>query len=137
MCFFFYGTLLDHDVRRAVLGPVADRLEPEAAQLRDWHRVRFAGRVYPVIVPRAGRMVEGCIVRGLPASAVVRLRQFEGPEYLLARVRVTADSGSDVLARAFVGSGRLAPSTVSWHLEDWTRRYKAALLRQLRRPWRV
>jgi len=132
MYFFFYGTLLDGDVRRTVLGPLAGRLETESAQLRDWQRVYFAGRVYPVITPRAGRAVEGCLLRGVPGSAASRLRRFEGREYRLARFEVATAAGERVTAGAFVGSGRTAPTARPWHLEDWQRYHKAALLRRLR-----
>lgn len=132
MCFFFYGTLLDPDVRRAVLGPVAADLSPQAARLPEWHRVRLAGRDYPVIVPRVGKAVDGCVMRGLPASAASRLCRFEGPEYRLARLEVKTDGGDALCVRAFIGSGRTAPTTVRWDLEDWRRRHKNAFLRRLR-----
>lgn len=132
MCYFFYGTLLDHDVRGAVLGPLADGLTPQPARLQGWQRVRLTGRVYPVIVPRRGSTVEGCLVRGLPASAAARLSRFEGPEYRLARLAVATDAGDRPIARAFVSSGRAAPTPLPWHPDEWARRHKAALLRRLR-----
>ena len=132
MCYFFYGTLLDHDVRRAVLGPLADGLTPQPARLADWRRVRLAGRAYPVIVPRRGSTVEGCLVHGMPASAAARLTRFEGPEYRLARLAVATDDGGGPIARAFVSSGRVAPTPLPWHLDEWARRHKPALLRRLR-----
>ena len=46
MRFFFYGTLMDADIRRAVLGVRA--LAPaERATLDGWRRVKKAGVSYP------------------------------------------------------------------------------------------
>jgi hypothetical protein len=58
--FFFYGTLIDADVRRLVLGRLApDEVEP--ATLSGWRRVKLAGVTYPGIVPDAKGWVEGVL----------------------------------------------------------------------------
>ena len=45
MRFFFYGTLMDEDVRRAVLG-VRSLAPTERATLEGWRRVKMAGDVF-------------------------------------------------------------------------------------------
>lgn len=131
--FFFYGTLIDQDVRRAVLGPVADSMEPEPATLIGWHRVRLQGRDYPVIVPRRGAAVEGCIVGGLPASAVAKLVRFEGAEYSLTQVEIVGESGEPMKAHTFVGSGQTPPSSIPWRYDEWRGSERPAFLRRVAR----
>jgi hypothetical protein len=133
MDFFFYGTLLDSRVRRAAIGPTADRLEARPAILHGWRRVRLVGRQYPVIVPAPGRSVEGCIVGPLPASAVARLVRFEGPEYEMAEVEVASTAGEALPARTFIGSGRVRATTTEWRFDEWERKARPGFLRAIDR----
>src|SRR5205814_6850355 len=65
MRFFFYGTLLDHDVASLVLGR---RLPPNAyvpSALPGHARRRVRGACYPIVVRDPKREVAGAIVGGL------------------------------------------------------------------------
>jgi len=126
--FFFYGTLLDRGVRRAVIGPPADRLEALPAELHGWRRVRVRGKRYPVIVPAPGSVVDGCLFGPLPASAVARLIRFEGPEYRLTEVEVLTGFGVPTAARTFIGGVRIRPTMADWRFDDWRRKSRSVYL---------
>jgi hypothetical protein len=79
--FFFYGTLLDHDVMALVIGR---RLPPAAfvpARLKGHVRRRAKGVSHPIVVRDPGGEVEGVVVGGLTKRDVERLAAFEGPRY--------------------------------------------------------
>ncbi|MBM3648603.1 MAG: gamma-glutamylcyclotransferase, partial [Alphaproteobacteria bacterium] len=81
MRFFFYGTLLDHDVMALVIGR---RLPPSAfapARLPGHVRRRAKGVSYPILVRDPGGEVAGVVVGGLTARDVDRLARYEGPRY--------------------------------------------------------
>jgi hypothetical protein len=125
MRYFFYGTLLDADVRDRIVGPCA--VTP--ARLDGWQRVAMQGKSYPVIVRRFGATVDGLLADGLDRAAARRLETYETDEYETERVTVTAADGRRVPALAFVAGARARPGTAPWCLEDWRTRHKRAFLR--------
>lgn len=130
MRFFFYGTLIDADVRRLVLGRAApDTIEP--AIVRGWHRVKLAGVTYPGLVRDAKGTVEGVLVRGLGAAAKRRLVRYEGDEYDMIEVDAVTATGGSRRARMFVAGKALKPATGRWNLALWQRRHKKRFLASL------
>ena len=99
---FFYGTLIDPDVRAAVLGRLGDRAPAIPDTLAGWQAVGVRGRVYPVIVPAS--------------------------EYSLRTVRLV--SGED--AFVFTGSAVCRPDGRPWSFADWRRRHKRGFLAGMR-----
>src|SRR5690606_32610492 len=79
--FFFYGTLLDDDVRAAVLGRTAPACAPVPAVLAGFRRVPVSGRSFPALIADPRGRVDGALLAGLDAAAAARLSYFEGPEY--------------------------------------------------------
>jgi hypothetical protein len=132
---FFYGTLLDADVRRLVLGAHAPtRLAP--ARLVGWRRVKVRGECFPVIQRQAGAIVSGLLARALDADARGRLIEYEGRDaYALVAVDVTLADGARCAAETFVplATGPLTPTRTAWSLEGWRRRDKRTFLAALRR----
>ncbi len=137
MRFFFYGTLIDADVRRAVLGLYAPR-RVEPATLRGWRRLPVRGRTYPVIVADPAASVDGVLVRGLNVAARRRLERYEDAElYDMAELDVLPDGRTrPVGALAFVAKATgFHPGSGSWEIADWRRRHKRRFLLTLgRRP---
>ncbi len=133
MRFFFYGTLIDPDVRRAVLGRLAP-VEAEPAVLRGWRRVPAAGKTYPVIVADPRGAVDGVVVRGLDRAARRRLERYEDDFYELIAVEVTlTGSGHKLETLVFAAGQQLSCRTArSWDLADWQRRHKRRFLATLR-----
>jgi len=136
--FFFYGTLLDDDVRAAVLGRTAPACAPVPAVLAGFRRVPVSGRSFPALIADPRGRVDGALLAGLDAAAAARLSYFEGPEYdpLLRPVVDAAGVSRD--AWVFVPAPRqpfmpgLRPRPGRWDLASWQRRHKARYLRELR-----
>ena len=132
MRFFFYGTLIDADVRRLVLGRLApDEVEP--ATLKGWRRVKLAGLTYPGMVADPKGSVPGVLARGLDRVARQRLVRYEGDEYELVPVEVVAGNGKTVSAVTFVSGRALKRAAGSWEIADWQRRHKRRFLASLAR----
>ena len=143
MRFFFYGTLLDHDVTALVLGR---RLPPTAyvpARLPGHSRFRAKGASYPVVVKDPRGEAPGVIVGGLSARDVGYLSAYEGPGYRVVPLKVRS-LGRLVTVSVFepiVESGkgyrdsRLQPSRELWDLALWQRRHKRAFAARLRRAF--
>jgi hypothetical protein len=143
MRFFYYGTLLDHDVMALVLGR---RLPPQAyvpAILPGHSRFRARGASYPVVVQDPRGEVPGVIVGGLSARDVGYLSAYEGPGYRVVPLKVRS-LGRLVTVSVFepiVESGkgyrdsRLQPSRELWNLATWQRRHKRPFAARLRRAF--
>jgi len=131
--FFFYGTLLDPDIRVRVLGRALgpDRLEP--ASVAGFRRVRAVGKWYPILVPGlAGDVVDGAVASKLTRGEIAALIAYEGEGYDLVPVtaRLTA-SGAAVSALVFLpAGGLLRPSNQPWELERWQREDKPRVMRR-------
>ena len=136
MRYFFYGTLLDPDVRARILGTWIDRRALPRARLPGYRRVFIRHRHYPVVVPAAGETVEGLLAEGLDRHAVRRLAEFESDEYVDAERTVLVDGRATLRARVFV-AGRLAhPTDTPWAVEVWQRCHKGAFMRRHCAPFR-
>lgn len=133
MRFFFYGTLMDADIRRAVLGVRA--LSPsEPATLDGWRRVKMAGVTYPMIVRARNHRVDGILMHGLDGRAVEMLQTYEGDEYAIIPVQVQAGT-SAIGAKVFVPRpGLPVRGRVPWDLGAWQRRHKRRFLGALQKP---
>jgi len=130
--FFFYGSLMDADVRRLVMKKDApEAVEP--ASVKGWRRVNLAGVTYPGIIRDAKGSVEGVLVRGLGAAARKRLVAYEGPEYDLIEVEVVSESGALREAGMFVPNKACTPATGRWDFALWQRRHKRRFLAELQR----
>jgi hypothetical protein len=138
MRFFFYGTLIDADVRRAVLGPAAPR-QVEAALLRGWRRVSVPGKTYPIVLADPQASVAGVLARGLTPAARRRLERYEDADlYTVAEVEVVpAGRRRPLKALVFVAKTAAAAQwgrrSATWDLDRWRRRDKRRLLMRLGR----
>jgi hypothetical protein len=136
MRFFFYGTLLDHDVAALVLGR---RLPPTAflpASLPGHSRRRARGVSYPVVVRDPSGEVPGVVVGGLSARDVARLVAYEGPRYRIAPVKVKV-AGSLITVSVFEPLERSFQPVegTTWDLALWQRRDKRRFVERLRRAF--
>jgi Gamma-glutamyl cyclotransferase, AIG2-like len=121
---FFYGTLLDDDLRLAVIGR---RLRPdryEAAYIEDYRRVYVTGAWYPTLVPASSERTEGLLLRRLDAADLCRLMDYEGEGFMLVERCVIGRRSGPRTAGVFLARPSLAASTVSWSFEIWRRRHK-------------
>ncbi len=113
-----YGTLLDAEVRRLVLG----RCQARPALLVGWERVFVAGQVYPGVRPCAGALTDILVLQGLSARALARGDAFEGAEYGRQMLPVQYKDGSSGQAMIYVPTASVRLSDRRWRY-DW--------------PWRI
>ena len=132
MRFFFYGTLIDPDVRKAVLGKLAPAAV-EPATLPGWRRFRAKGVSFPIARPDPKAEIEGVLARGLTDEAGRKLDAYEGDGY--RRVTVEALAGGKPVAAFFYvddGSGTLVAEPGAWSYANWVKRDKRAFLALLK-----
>jgi gamma-glutamylcyclotransferase (GGCT)/AIG2-like uncharacterized protein YtfP len=133
--FFFYGTLMDPDVRRVVLGAKAPkRLAPGI--LVGWRRFRAEGVSFPIVKRDARGKVPGLLAYDIDAKARALLDEYEGPDgYDAERWIVETVEGAPIDALVYVpdGSQAIRPSEDLWDLAEWQARHKPAFLAQLKK----
>ncbi len=119
---FFYGTLMDGDVRRAIAGrPVA----VATASLQGYRRVPVAGRTYPMLVPCQGQRVEGLLAEDIDTRELNRLIRYEGPEYRIRTLMVQRHDGKELPALVFLARPGIAGAChQDWELAVWQRCHK-------------
>ncbi|MCG8360311.1 MAG: gamma-glutamylcyclotransferase [Kiloniellales bacterium] len=152
MQFFFYGTLMDRDVRRAVFPHLAEELRIRPAVLPGYRRVKANCGNFPVLVRRPGSRVRGHLAQGLDARGVLLMAHFEGTEYLPRPTTVIDRLGARHRAWLFLPSHNRHVSRASWRLEHWRLLDKRRLMPSIERwfsqygagtlesqdvPWRV
>lgn len=131
---FFYGTLLDPDIQRRVIGRELAGGALVPASLRGFRRVRAAGKWFPLLVPglRTDR-VEGGLALDLTAREIARIVAYENDGYALKRMTVELRGGKRARALVFVpgrgGSRALKPTAEPWDLAEWQKSVKPRVLR--------
>ncbi|ONH29899.1 gamma-glutamylcyclotransferase family protein [Pseudofrankia asymbiotica] len=93
LALFAYGTLMFGDIVEALLGR---RPAFTAAAVAGWRAARLPGRVYPGLVPAAGRRASGLLLSGLSAAEWALLDAFEGDAYVLCLVEAETLGGTGV-----------------------------------------
>jgi hypothetical protein len=135
--FLFYGTLMDRDVLRLVVGrPVAPRARRRALLPGYWRRA-VRGEAYPGVVPAAGAQTEGLLIGGLSLKEAARVSRFENTEYevrLCEAVPLDASGGAlpGRLAWVYVATPGLPLTAGDWSYARWRRRDKWRYLNGIR-----
>jgi len=126
--FFFYGTLVDADVRRLVLGREVPDAAVHPAELAEFQRYAVQDQPYPAAVPQPGATIDGVIMPGASLSDAAKLTCFEGADYeaRLCRVTRSATGGRDQEAWVFVASDRVPRGAPRWSIDDWRAQHKPA-----------
>lgn len=130
---FFYGTLLDPDLRRAVLERTVRRQACEPAHIDDHRAVYVAGAWYPTLLPQAGARTDGLLVRDLDGDDLRRLIDYEGDAFVLVERDIVGRRRGRCRAGVFVARPGIAVTTVPWTLAGWRRRHKR--LRAMKGGW--
>jgi hypothetical protein len=128
MRFFFYGSLLDPAIRRAVMGRGAERSSIAPAILTGWRRCRRREPLYPILRRTPDGVVEGCLAENVDAATAARLNAFEGPAYRVALISVRPAVGGLTSAYVFLPNRRFA-SPSAWHPSEWSRGRRRRALR--------
>src|SRR5512147_2158995 len=101
MRFFFYGTLIDPEILRAVLQRPVDPMRRQRALLKGYRRVYRRGASYPLLVADTTAQVEGTLVSALLNRDIMLLRMYEGQEYEIRKLSVSSSGTGRVLAAVF------------------------------------
>lgn len=132
LSFFFFGTLMDSDLRDLVVGrPVLEECVRKAF-LPNTRRVAIRGQSYPIVVPDAGNRVEGHLVRDLDETAAARLGYYEGDEFDAELRDIELPTGNYTKAWVFLSNPDLSLTSGKWRLGDWQRQFKRESLCQAR-----
>jgi len=128
MRLFFYGTLMDDEVRWLVVGATVAVVAASAIGFR---RVFVAGRDYPMLRRRAGRRVEGVLTGPLDGEAIRRLGVYEGREYRLRPILVKSGAERRLAAWAFFCPSGVAAESREWRFDHWRLRSRRVTLRRI------
>jgi hypothetical protein len=128
MRFFFYGTLLDDELRRIVIG--RDVVLDEAT-LAGWRRRGVAGKHYPMIERDPTGSIAGAVTETLGAGEIARLRHYEGDGYELIAAGIRDRSGAELAAEIFVPLAGSLVGAGNWSLSDWQREHRTSVLERL------
>ena len=133
MRFFFYGTLMDPDVRAIVLGrEAALGAHLRTAVLFDWERRATSGVSYPIVQQRPGEHVNGVIVSGLDTTSRRALVAYEGPFFQLMRVSAYVSNGArEVLLFTPSPESPLQPEPGGWSYAHWVVTHKRTFIAEL------
>ena len=131
---FFYGTLLDTDIRRAVLQDLCDSLTMTPAELPSFRRVTARDSNYPVLVPCPSGRVKGYLADGLDLQGLARAAYFEGAKYHPVQRAVRDSSGQWKTAWLFLPvTPRHHANRTRWSLLRWQRQHKRRVLSMTKR----
>ena len=130
--FFFYGTLLDADVREQMLGIEAAQHPPRPAILKHYSCVTAAAGQYPILRRHHNCWVQGILLGGFDEAAIHRLGYFEGEQYRPQWLTVREADGRRTRAIVFLPwRGRIAVKG-PWNLRHWQLRQKPRVMLQMR-----
>jgi gamma-glutamylcyclotransferase (GGCT)/AIG2-like uncharacterized protein YtfP len=89
--------------------------------LRDYERGKIQGEVYPGIVARPSKVVEGVLYSDVPEAAWERLDMFEGEMYQRRVIEVDLEDGTVREAQAYVIRPEFEHrvSASPWSLEEF------------------
>ena len=134
MRFFFYGTLMDHDVIEIVLGRAlaARRLQP--ARLDGYCAQIAIDEAVPVLRSAPGSSVLGVVIENLTVADAERICFFEESEYDSEPCEVVVDGVGVVTAYVHLNSQLRVNEKQSWDFPRWQAEEKPLFL-ILARQW--
>ncbi len=131
---FTYGSLMYADIFTAVSG---EHCPARTARLAGFRRCRVKGQAYPGIRPDAQGEVAGVLYEGVGDTAMTRLDEFEGVEYLRERLAVVGEDGVVTEAECYVFRpecySRLLPD--DWDVQEFEQVGKARFIRTFFANW--
>ena len=118
---FFYGTLRDHEVREAVIGDRAKRMDLVDGYLIGYKLYRVKNTNYPLIVrdKSSSNKINGLIAKGLDKQMIKKLDIFEGKNYSRTEVSVFRNIDNvEIMVEMYVPKKTLQ-YTEEWTYENW------------------
>ena len=125
---FVFGSLMDRDVLGLVSGIDADNLLLTPATVYGQQQREVVEACYPVLVPDETASCSGLLISQLTALALQRIMFFEGEEYFLAPLAVSAHGGSVVNAWYFCDAGVYSVRPTAWDFAAWQNTHKTSFM---------
>lgn len=132
LSFFFYGTLMDPDLRGLVLGQGTLAGTTCPAVLTGYRRRIVAGQDYPAIASAQSCHVDGLLVTGISPAMAARASVYEGAQYDAVSLAVTTEGGAGCDAWTFLPVAGVRLGTGDWSLDTWRKRHKTLALNSAR-----
>lgn len=124
---FVFGTLLDEDVLRIVLGRELPSSGRRCASLADHCRLKLHDDTYPIVARLAGGSVSGQLLM-LNKQDLARVSFFEGEEYELELTQVIDATGEFVDAMFCAERATRPGPRYPWSLRQWQHEHKGAFV---------
>ncbi|WP_162913007.1 gamma-glutamylcyclotransferase family protein [Rhodospirillaceae bacterium SYSU D60014] len=118
MRMFFFGSLMDLDLLRLVVGRDIGDLVFTPAAILGFERRRACDESFPIIMPHPGGQVDGFLVDGLTTADIDRIQFYESDDYAL-RTFTVATATSRVEAEVFLPTEKLADEGIVWEFDTW------------------
>jgi hypothetical protein len=125
---FVFGSLMDRDVLGLVSGIDADNLMLTPATAYGQKQCEVVEESYPVLVADEAASCSGLLISQLTPLALQRIMFFEGEEYFLAPVSVSAHGGSVVNAWYFRDAGVYTVRGTAWDFAAWQNTHKTSFM---------
>jgi gamma-glutamylcyclotransferase (GGCT)/AIG2-like uncharacterized protein YtfP len=125
---FIYGTLLDHDILRLVLGRKLPADQRIAAALSGYAKYTYPGDSFPILQTQLDAQATGAVLLELTVEDLDRMHFYEGDEYGFAEITVTLDDGRVCQAHYNKASDEEIVSHQAWSLDFWQSTEKAIFL---------
>ncbi|MEX2311639.1 MAG: gamma-glutamylcyclotransferase family protein [Rhodospirillales bacterium] len=131
--YFFYGTLMDPEVVREVLGRPLSGCSPQSAMLAGFKRVSVADVTYPALTPDPDSHVDGLMVSKISELEASRISRYEGNDYTVQVFDVMLGDGAVEKARVFLPKKSLNLTDIPWDFERWQKQDKKRFLKNIHR----
>lgn len=131
--YFFYGTLMDPEVAREILGRPLTGFNPRAGVLEGYRKLYVAGATYPGLHEIPEGRATGIVVDRITALEVSRLSRYEGKEYRTEVRPIQLEDGQTIDAKLFVPGTGIRLTDKPWDYGRWQRTDKKRFLRALMR----
>ena len=118
MDFFFFGTLRERSILETVIGGEGSHLGFLDGHLPDHNARVVQDEDYPVLVPAAGELLPGVVVRGLSGADMARIRFFEDSYYEPLEVCVSTSEGQ-ISCHVFASPEGSEELGEIWDFETW------------------
>ncbi len=125
---FIYGTLLDSDILRLVLGREVAAKHHLTATLSGYAKYTYPGDSFPILQTQLDAQATGAVLLELTAEDIDRMHFYEGDEYGFAEIVVTLDDGRVCKAHYNKASDEEIVSHQAWSLTHWQDTEKAVFL---------
>ena len=128
MRYFFFGTLLDAELRAVVLGRELPESALGLAFLRDHARYCVAGEAFPLLVAEPGARVDGVLAEGIGPAEAARIAWYESDEYEIRETAVQTADGQATEAFCCLAGAAARHDGIAWDFAHWQRHDRAFAL---------